>query len=93
MTTGNKIGVRGVNALCDALKDNTTLTALDIGGEAPWWCAFVWVISKSCGGCARHTGNKFKGKCAKAVGEVLKRNTTLKALFVEGLWFCGITWL
>ena len=66
---------------------NTTLTTLDIGGEAPWWCAFVWVISKSCGGCAQHTGNKFKGKCAKAVGEVLKRNRTLKALFVEGLWF------
>ena len=38
MVTGNKIGVRGVSALCDALKDNTTLTALDIGGEVPWWC-------------------------------------------------------
>ena len=38
MTTGNKIGVRGMSALCDALKDNTTLTALDIGGEVPWWC-------------------------------------------------------
>ena len=38
METGNKIGVRGVSALCDALKDNTTLTALDIGGEVPWWC-------------------------------------------------------
>ena len=36
MATGNKIGVRGVSALCDALKDNTTLTALDIGGEVPW---------------------------------------------------------
>ena len=35
MVTGNEIGVRGVNALCDALKDNTTLTALDIGGEVP----------------------------------------------------------
>ena len=33
MATGNKIDVRGVSALCDALKDNTTLTALDIGGE------------------------------------------------------------
>ena len=33
METGNKIGVRGVNALCVGLKDNTTLTALDIGGE------------------------------------------------------------
>ena len=36
MVTGNEIGVRGVSALCDALKDNTTLTALDIGGEVPW---------------------------------------------------------
>ena len=33
--TGNKIGVRGVSALCDALKVNTTLTALDVGGEVP----------------------------------------------------------
>ena len=41
MVTGNKIGVRGVSALCDALKDNTTLTALDIGGEVPFVvCAF-----------------------------------------------------
>ena len=36
VATGNKIGERGVNALCDALKDNTSLTALDIGGEVPW---------------------------------------------------------
>ena len=41
MATGNKIGVRGVSALCDALKDNTTLTTLDIGGEVPWWCESV----------------------------------------------------
>ena len=41
METGNKIGVRGVSALCDALKDNTTLTVLDIGGEVPWWCVCV----------------------------------------------------
>ena len=33
------------------------------------------------------TGNKFKGKCAKCVGEVLKINRTLTALFLEGLWF------
>ena len=94
MATGNKIGVRGVSALCDALKNNTTLTALDIGGEVPWWYVSVRVIGKSCSGCfAKHTGNKFKGKCAKTVGEVLKRNRTLKALFVEGLLFCGIIWL
>ena len=41
METGNEIGERGLNALCDALKDNTTLTALDIGGEVPFVvCAF-----------------------------------------------------
>ena len=38
--TGNEIGVRGVSALCDALNGNTTLKALDIGGEVPWWCVF-----------------------------------------------------
>ena len=41
MATGNKIGVRGESALCDALKDNTTLTTLDIGGEVSWWCVSV----------------------------------------------------
>ena len=41
METGNAIGVRGVSALCDALKNNTTLTTLDIGGEVPWWCESV----------------------------------------------------
>ena len=35
--TGNKIGVPGISALCDALKVNTTLTTLDIGGEVSWW--------------------------------------------------------
>ena len=44
------------------------------------------MIGKSCDGCAQYTGNKFKGKCAMVVGEALKRNRTLKALFVEGLW-------
>ena len=52
------------------------------------------MIGKSCGGCAQHTGNGFGDDGAMVVGEVLKRNRTLKALFVEGLWFfCGITWL
>ena len=41
METGNEIGKRGVSALCDALKDNTTLKALDIGGEVPW-CACMF---------------------------------------------------
>ena len=41
METGNKIGECGVSALSDVLKDNTTLTALDIGGEVPWWCVRV----------------------------------------------------
>ena len=52
METGNKIGVRGVSALCDALKDNTTLTTLDIGGEMPWWwcaclsdCQVMWLCT------------------------------------------------
>ena len=45
------------------------------------------MIGKSCGGCAQHTGNGIGDDSAMAVGEVLKRNTTLKALFVEGLWF------
>ena len=45
------------------------------------------MISKSCGDCAQHIGNGICDEDAKAVGEVLKRNTTLRALFVEGLLF------
>ena len=41
METGNEIGESGMSALCDALKDNTTLTALDIGGEVPCLCVCV----------------------------------------------------
>ena len=41
MATGNEIGESGMSALCDALKDNTTLTALDIGGEVPCLCVCV----------------------------------------------------
>ena len=44
------------------------------------------MIGKSCGGCAQHAGNGIGDDGARAVGEVLKRNRTLKALFVEGLW-------
>ena len=34
-----------------------------------------------------NTGNGAGYDSAVVVGEVLKRNRTLKALFVEGLWF------
>ena len=45
------------------------------------------MIGKSCGGCAQHTGNGIGDDGVMAVGEVLKRSRTLKALFVEGLCF------
>ena len=45
------------------------------------------MIGKSCGGFAQHIGNGIGNDGAVVVGEVLKRNRTLKALFVEGLWF------
>ena len=40
----------------------------------------------------KHTGNGIGDDGAMVVGDVLKGNTTLKALFVEGLWICGNTW-
>ena len=40
----------------------------------------------SCGGCEQNAGNGIGDDGAMLVGEVLKGNTTLKALFVEGLW-------
>ena len=50
------------------------------------WHVMVWLWTK-------HTGNGIGDNGAKIVGEVLKGNTTLKALFVEGLCICGNTWL
>ena len=50
------------------------------------WHVMWWLWTK-------HTGNEIGNKCARLVGEVLKGNTTLKALFVEGLWICGNIWL
>ena len=51
------------------------------------------MIGKSCGDCVQHAGNGIGDDGARVVGKVLKRNRTLKALFVEGLLFCGNTWL
>ena len=45
------------------------------------------MIGKSCGDCVQHIGNGIGDDGARVVGEALKRNKTLKALFVEGLWF------
>ena len=50
------------------------------------WHVMLWLWTK-------HTGNGIGDGGAMVVGEVLKGNTTLKALFVEGLWICGNTWL
>ena len=44
------------------------------------------MIGKSCDGCSQHTENGIGDDGAMVVGEMLKRNRTLKALFVEGLW-------
>ena len=44
------------------------------------------MIGESCSACAQHTGNGIGDDGAVVVGEVLKRNMTLKALFMEGLW-------
>ena len=51
------------------------------------------MIGKSCGGFVQYIGNGIGDDGARIVGEMLKRNMTLKVLFVEGLWHCGNTWL
>jgi hypothetical protein len=39
VSVGNRIGAEGAKALCDALKDNATLTSLslNLSGEQSWF--------------------------------------------------------
>ena len=78
--TGNQIGVEGARALSDALKTNTTLTVLGLGGEqqdtrkhnkrarqAQWHVEWL-------------EDNKIDVEGARALCDALKTNTTLTEL-------------
>lgn len=86
--TANKISECGVKALCDALAKNKKLKVLDIGGKVAWslcprlsgWKVMQWLWTK--------TGNAIGDESALVFAGMLRQNTTLEVLFLEGLFFC-----
>ena len=74
----NKIGDEGTRALSEALKANTTLTALNLHGDQQQDTAaqqgHQTVMSKD------NTGNEIGVEGARALSEALKVNTTLETL-------------
>lgn len=85
--TANKISECGVKALCDALAMNKKLKVLDIGGKVAWslcprlsgWKVMQWLWTK--------TGNAIGDESALVFAGMLRQNTTLEVLFLEGLFF------
>ena len=53
----------------------------------------VRMIGKSCDACKQHIGSELSDEGAMLVAGTLKLNTSVTALFMEGLCFCGIIWL
>ena len=76
---GNEIGAEGARALSDALKTNTTLQSLNLGGEQEeseedGWIADI-VYNKH-----QKADNGVGAEGARALSEALKTNTTLQSL-------------
>ena len=83
-STANPIGDTGMTSLGEALKSNTTLTKIDLGGKHkrnitqmasinnPLFSIFI-----------KSTGNSIGDTGAKSLSDALKSNTTLKQLDLE----------
>ena len=78
--TDNGIGVEGVKAMSETLKDNTTLTSLNL------WSEKGRKMEKRKKGIniEQMTGNKIGAEGAKEMSEILKENTTLTSLDLGG---------
>lgn len=74
--TGNKIGDTGATSISEALKTNTTLTELDLGGEKQQMVSNKHLFFNR----TKSTGNVIGGLGAKALSESLKVNTKLISL-------------
>ena len=80
---GNKIGDKGAKALAEGLKENKTLTYLDISSTSSFGDGLMyldatdnlWMVI---------IGNRIGDEGAKALSDSLKENKTLKVLDISG---------
>ena len=84
LTTNNKqavnqFGDEGARALSEALKINTTLQSLDLGGEQEESVEDGW-IADIANNKHQQAVNDIGDEGAGALGEALKTNTTLQSL-------------
>ena len=79
-STDNEIGERGATSLSDALKSNTTLTELSLGGEHKINNTKVTPINNSFFHSIKQTGKKIGDIGATSLNHALKSNTTLTKL-------------
>ena len=84
-STGNKIGDTGATSLSEALKSNTTLTQLNLGGEDKRRKTQKTLIDNSLFSILiTSTGNNIGDTGAASLSESLKSNTTLTELNLDG---------
>ena len=80
----NKIGNAGATSLCDALMVNTTLASLNFKGSKHIENKYLCILS-SWNTCAYIlTENSLDESCSKVFGDMLKKNTSLTHLELEG---------
>ena len=78
---GNEIGDEGARALSDALKTNTTLHELNLGGEQEE-SVEVWWICRDCQHKHQQADNNIGAEGAGALSEALKASTSLVSLVI-----------
>ena len=76
--TGNGIGPEGATALSEMLKDNTTLSALNINSKEKWK-----TTKKNGKNEDGRVGNNIGIEGAKSISEMLQDNATLTTLNLE----------
>ena len=83
-STGNGIGDRGATSVSDALKSNTTLTKLCVGGEHKETTQMTSINNLLFYILIESTGNDIGYRGATSLSDALKSNTTLTKLDLSG---------
>ena len=80
MLTRNRLGPQGVRSLCEAVRENTTLTALGLSGNT------IGRVPRHTGGLSGRTVTAATTEGAEAVERMLAGNTTLRELSLSTNW-------
>ena len=85
--SGNDIRGEGAASIAEALKLNTTITSVNLGGECRAGAGVLCARSfEVCGGRCRScvSGNGIGGAGAASIAEALKLNTTITSVNLRG---------